>query len=84
MNLCAICHGEGWVCERHPLKAWTEGGCMCGAGMHCECNPSGDWDDDRVILASVDPIEQAGADGLREALKRATPSTDASGAEVNL
>lgn len=36
---CPVCFGIGWVCENHPNRAWHEElGCMCGAGMPCECN----------------------------------------------
>ena len=36
---CPICFGMGWICENHPDKAWDEKlGCMCSAGMPCECN----------------------------------------------
>jgi hypothetical protein len=36
---CPVCFGIGWVCENHPDRAWHEElGCMCGAGMPCECN----------------------------------------------
>lgn len=39
-NQCPKCKGTLWVCENHPDKAWEEpGGCSCGAGMPCECNP---------------------------------------------
>lgn len=43
---CPVCHGLGWVCENHPHLAWTNDaiGCMCGAGMRCECNSSADVD----------------------------------------
>src|SRR5216684_6245431 len=35
---CPVCFGIGWVCENHPDRAWHEElGCMCGAGMPCEC-----------------------------------------------
>jgi hypothetical protein len=38
-KMCPICFGIGWVCELHPNRAWHEElGCMCGAGMPCECN----------------------------------------------
>jgi hypothetical protein len=34
-----ICFGIGQVCENHPNRTWDEKlGCMCGAGMPCECN----------------------------------------------
>lgn len=37
---CKICDGLLWVCENHPDEPWDkEAGCMCGAGMPCECNP---------------------------------------------
>ena len=36
---CPICFGMRWICENHPDKAWDEKlGCMCGAGISCECN----------------------------------------------
>jgi hypothetical protein len=38
-SMCPKCFGLGWVCEVHPDKVWHgELGCMCGAGMPCECN----------------------------------------------
>lgn len=38
---CRKCEGFGWVCENHRGKIWREvdGGCMCGAGAPCACNP---------------------------------------------
>jgi hypothetical protein len=34
-----MCFGFGWVYENHPNRAWdAKLGCMCGAGMPCECN----------------------------------------------
>lgn len=41
---CLKCRGLLWVCENHPDKPWdidneVGGGCDCGAGMPCECNP---------------------------------------------
>jgi hypothetical protein len=40
---CSYCVGIGWVCEKHPHKAWhDELGCMCSAGMPCLCNQEGD------------------------------------------
>lgn len=40
---CPICFGLGWVCENHPKRAWSETlGCMCGAGMPCQCNRTGE------------------------------------------
>lgn len=39
---CKICHGEQWVCEDHPDKAWGEGdGCCGAAGMLCVCTVTG-------------------------------------------
>jgi hypothetical protein len=41
---CPICHGEGWVCEDHRLKAWNGGeGCCGGAGALCMCNKWADY-----------------------------------------
>jgi hypothetical protein len=38
-DMCPKCFGIGWVCENPPNHAWhDEIGCMCGAGMTCECN----------------------------------------------
>jgi hypothetical protein len=40
---CLICFGIGWVCENHPNLAWHQDlGCVCGAGMPCECNRAGE------------------------------------------
>lgn len=38
---CAVCKGEGWVCENHPTVRWNEGypPCCGGAGAPCVCNP---------------------------------------------
>lgn len=37
---CAICHGEGWVCEDHRDTAWGGGDACCGgAGAPCKCSP---------------------------------------------
>ena len=38
---CAVCKGEGWVCENHQWVAWGMGlDCACGgAGAPCKCNP---------------------------------------------
>ena len=42
-RFCLTCLGIGWVCENHPDRAWDrELGCMCGAGMPCECNRVGE------------------------------------------
>lgn len=40
---CPICDGFMWVCENHADKVWdtSAGGCECGAGMPCKCNPDG-------------------------------------------
>ena len=36
---CAICKGEGWVCEAHERVKWSDGLDCCGApGRPCECN----------------------------------------------
>lgn len=40
MYECNVCKGDGWVCERHPTKPWSDVGCKCGAGVPCECNKS--------------------------------------------
>lgn len=40
---CPKCAGIGWVCENHPSLPWHEDlGCVCGAGMPCECNRAGE------------------------------------------
>jgi hypothetical protein len=39
---CPICLGTLWMCENHPTKPYSDtlkGGCMCGAGQPCKCNP---------------------------------------------
>src|ERR1017187_9558975 len=52
-KMCPICFGIGWVCEFHPNRAWHEElGCMCGAGMPCECNRV-DQEEDVQLLVSV-------------------------------
>lgn len=52
---CPFCPGEGWVCENHPLRAWSgkPGGCRCGEGMPCTCNTSED-PDIRVVIVEAD------------------------------
>jgi hypothetical protein len=36
---CGTCKGEGWVCENHTDKHWSNGCCCGGAGSPCpECN----------------------------------------------
>jgi len=36
---CAICGGDGWVCEEHPYIPWGDGErCCSAAGMPCVCN----------------------------------------------
>jgi hypothetical protein len=48
---CPVCFGIGWVCENHPDRAWSdELGCMCGAGMPCECNRADEPDITQVII----------------------------------
>ena len=37
---CALCNGDGWVCESHDDVPWGSGDSCCGgAGMPCICNP---------------------------------------------
>lgn len=37
---CAICKGQGWVCESHQMTPWNDGlACCGGAGAPCICNP---------------------------------------------
>lgn len=51
---CKICCGIGWVCENHPDRAWdAELGCMCGAGMPCECNRAGEGGVDEPDVSKV-------------------------------
>ena len=52
---CPFCHGLGWVCENHPLRAWSEelGGCRCGEGMPCTCNTTED-PEIRVVIVEAD------------------------------
>jgi hypothetical protein len=47
---CPICFGIGWVCENHPNRVWDEQGCMCGAGMPCQCNRQEEPDIRQVIV----------------------------------
>jgi len=51
---CLFCRGLGWVCENHPLRAWTEeaGGCQCGEGMPCTCNTIEDPETRAVIVTA--------------------------------
>ena len=49
---CPVCFGIGWVCENHPDRAWSdELGCMCGAGMPCECNRA---DEPNITLVIIE------------------------------
>jgi len=48
---CPFCRGIGWVCERHPRKAFAyELGCACSDGMPCKCNDSTPPDTSEVIV----------------------------------
>ena len=48
---CPVCCGIGWVCERHPYRAFDyELGCACSEGMPCECNDSTPPDTSQVII----------------------------------
>lgn len=48
---CPTCLGLGWVCENHPDLPWDiEIGCVCGAGMPCECNDSDPPDTSKLIV----------------------------------
>jgi hypothetical protein len=47
---CPICFGIGWVCENHPDRVWDDFGCMCGAGMPCECNSIEEPDIRQVVI----------------------------------
>ena len=61
---CPICNGGLWVCENHPDKAWdTQGGCECGAGMPCKCNPDGQMPPGSIVLFDVNGVTDAGAFG---------------------
>jgi len=52
---CPICHGEGWVCEDHPDRAWGYGsGCCGGAGIPCACNPHARVDFVEVFASTDD------------------------------
>lgn len=54
---CARCHDCGWLCENHPdtpSGLVIEGGCECGAGMNCECNPNGHVEFE-AVWASTEP-----------------------------
>jgi hypothetical protein len=55
---CLYCFGIGWVCENRPDKAWhDELGCMCGAGMPCECNQEGDEEPDvESVIEFILPV----------------------------
>lgn len=65
MSDCAICKGEGWVCENHPEIPWNGGNqeCCGGAGSPCACNSdlSLTGFEGGCIIASVEDIP----DGLR-------------------
>jgi hypothetical protein len=50
-TMCPKCFGLGWVCEVHPDRVWNEElGCMCGAGMPCECNRVNQEEEDALFL----------------------------------
>jgi hypothetical protein len=51
MKKCPICFGVGWVCESHPLRAWSKRlGCTCSEGKPCECNNTDDPDMRAVMI----------------------------------
>jgi hypothetical protein len=56
MDDCAICKGEGWLCEQHPDRTWphsssTESDGRCaGPGMPCSCNPNGNVHKDFTVI----------------------------------
>jgi len=52
---CPFCRGLGWVCESHPLRAWSgeAGGCQCSEGMPCTCNTTED-PETRAVIIEVD------------------------------
>jgi hypothetical protein len=51
---CPICHGIGWVGEKHPDEAYDiEIGCICSAGMPCECNTSDPPYTSQVIVQDI-------------------------------
>jgi hypothetical protein len=55
---CPYCFGLGWVCENHPHLPWTDDklGCQCGAGMPCQCNRFGAYEEPDVskIIPNID------------------------------
>jgi hypothetical protein len=51
---CPIYLGIGWVCENHPDRAWLEElGCMCGAGMPCQCNRVSQVEDVKLLNKEI-------------------------------
>jgi hypothetical protein len=66
---CAICGGDGWVCEVHTNKAWKggEGDCgdgkCCGApGQLCACNAP-DSAEDSAMPDSAAPSDSPEPEG---------------------
>lgn len=58
MGKCEICKGVLWVCESHPDSPCDDsedGGCECGPGMPCVCNPTGALPDSAVVITTVSP-----------------------------
>lgn len=72
MTTCPICKGALWVCENDLTVPFDINVHDC-AGVNCSCNPYGDMPDDILIIASVDPIQQTAADGLRDILTKVRP-----------
>jgi ATP dependent DNA ligase C terminal region len=49
-----VLSGIGWVCENHPNRAWDEKrGCVCGAGVPCQCNQAGESGIDEPDVSEV-------------------------------
>lgn len=68
---CPICKGALWVCENAPTVPFDIDVHDC-AGMNCSCNPGGDFPPDILLLASVDPEQQAAIDATNTALTKAS------------
>lgn len=53
---CLRCRGEGWCCEAHPDRPWSDGKGCCGEpGVPCSCNPEDANPPGLEVICEVDP-----------------------------
>ena len=55
---CPICKGVGRVCETTGQPWDAEFGCVCGAGVPCQCNETGGFDEPDVSQVIVEDEPQ--------------------------